>query len=80
MVARAYILVSAVPGMEKQVMDEVSVIKGVSSADLVYGSFDLVVKIESEGPSDILLQTVRKIRNVMGVRATLTMSTMGGRK
>ena len=74
---RAYIFVSTVPGMEKQVMDEVSVLKGVHSVDLVYRRYDLVVKIESEGPSDTLLQTVRKVRDMMGVRATLTLSTTG---
>ena len=76
--ARAYILVSTVPGMEKQVKDEVSIIKGVCSVDLVYGSFDLVVKIESEGPynSSLLLQTVRKVRAVIGAKVILTMSTL----
>lgn len=76
---KAYVMVRSVPGMEKQVIDQVSNIPGVISVEGVYGEFDLVVRIEAP-VGKTLDFVVRKIREVPGIKATKTIPSIRGER
>ena len=73
----AYILVNTAPGVEKQVIDELSQIPGVVYVEGVYGGFDVIVRVEF--PADeMITRTLNKIRKIEGIKSTLTMTFIPG--
>ena len=69
-VNRAFVLMNTNIGSEKQVMDDAKGIGCVKEAYLCYGTYDLILKIESssmEELKDLLTQKLRKIENVRSV-------------
>ena len=75
----AYVLIKIHPGVEKQVIDELSQIPGVVHVDGVYGGFDIVVRVEF--PTDTMIsRTLQKIRGIAGIKSTVTMSLIEGQR
>ncbi|AIC16237.1 Lrp/AsnC ligand binding domain-containing protein [Nitrososphaera viennensis] len=75
----AYILINIRPGVEKQVIDELSQLPGVVHVEGVYGGFDIIVRIEF--PTDgMILRTLDKVRRIDGIKSTLTMSFIPGQQ
>ncbi|WP_415280962.1 Lrp/AsnC ligand binding domain-containing protein [Candidatus Nitrososphaera sp. FF02] len=77
--AGAYVIIRALPGAEKQVIEQVTEIPNVISAEGVYGDFDIVVRIEVPG-NESLQPVLSKIRGVAGVRLTNTAFTVEGER
>ncbi len=67
-------------GTEEEVMNELLKIEGISEAYIVYGVYDIVVKIKApttEALKEIISSKIRKISNV---RSTLTMIVVEGKE
>jgi DNA-binding Lrp family transcriptional regulator len=75
----AYVIITVLPGMEKQVLEEVSQIPHVISAEGVYGDFDIIARIEILGDQS-LEPVVTQIRKVKGIRFTKTVRSAGDRR
>jgi hypothetical protein len=58
-------------GKEYNVMKELKNISGITSADVVYGEFDIVVKIE--GSLAVIAEINAKIRKIPDVLRTVTL-------
>lgn len=71
--AVAFVLVNAELGTEEDVIREIRKLSDVKEAHLVYGMYDIMVKVE--GPSvEKVKETVNvKIRKMDKIRSTLTM-------
>jgi len=71
--ALAFVLVNAELGYEEDVLREIRKLNDVKEAYLVYGMYDIMVKVE--GPSvEKVKDTVNvKIRKLDKIRSTLTM-------
>jgi DNA-binding Lrp family transcriptional regulator len=69
----AFVLVNAELGYEEEVIRDIRKLRDVKEAHLVYGMYDIIVKIE--GPSvERVKETVNsKIRKMDKIRSTLTM-------
>lgn len=68
----AYVLINTDTGQEYSVYDELKVLGGVVEANIVYGVYDIVVKVKTED-NDKLRKLVEYIRKVKGIRSTLTL-------
>lgn len=76
----AIVLINTNIGTEEEVMNELLKIEGISEAYIVYGVYDIVVKIKApttEALKEIISSKVRKISNV---RSTLTMIVVEGKE
>jgi DNA-binding Lrp family transcriptional regulator len=70
--ARVYILVSVLPGKDRDIRESLRKIKGVAMADLVTGHYDLVAVLEAEAMSDIFDNILKKVRSIKGINRTET--------
>ncbi|MCL5068577.1 MAG: Lrp/AsnC family transcriptional regulator [Thaumarchaeota archaeon] len=69
----AFVLITCNIGYEKQLVVEIKMIEGVSEVHAVYGSYDIIAKIEA-GTSDQIRKIVfSEIRKLDNVRSTLTL-------
>ncbi|MEM1628350.1 MAG: Lrp/AsnC ligand binding domain-containing protein [Desulfurococcaceae archaeon] len=71
--ASAIILVQTEIGSESKVLDELFKIPEVKEAYIVYGTYDLVLKIEAEALEKIREIVTNKIRKLPDIRTTVTM-------
>ena len=70
----AYVLVEGAPGKNvKNVRDQMRNIKGVVSAELVTGPYDIVVQIQAKEMSDLTSIVTDKLLAVKGVGKTITL-------
>lgn len=75
----AYVLINTLPGMEKQVLEEIAQLPGVVSVEGVYGEFDLIVRLEVPVGNSVDF-VINKIRKVSGIKSTRTISTIDGER
>ena len=76
--AVAYVLVSTEIGAEKEVLEKLQGIPEVKEAHIVYGVYDIVVKVDI-GDVDKLKDIITtRIRRLDKVRSTLTMIAVEG--
>ncbi|MFQ5951430.1 MAG: Lrp/AsnC family transcriptional regulator [Candidatus Geothermarchaeales archaeon] len=75
--ALAFVLLNVEPGTEEEVRDTVSKIEEVEDAHLVYGTYDLVLKLRAGTMDDVKKAVTGKIRKLKEVRSTLTMLVAG---
>lgn len=68
----AFVLIQAGVGLASQVVQAVSAIQGVRSADVVTGPYDAVASVEAETMDALGRLVVSKIQAVEGVKRTLT--------
>ena len=71
--AKAFALINADLGAEKEVIDEIKRIAQVVDVHVCYGVYDLVVKIEADSLDDVKNVVMNKLRAIENVRSTLTM-------
>jgi DNA-binding Lrp family transcriptional regulator len=69
----AYVLVSTEVGSEDEVLEELKKLKSVKEAHCVYGTYDIVAKIEADSMDELKEATTWKVRKINKVRDTLTM-------
>jgi len=73
----AYILVTCVPGNEKDVIAKIKGIPNVVEVNGVMGKYDVFVKIQSSDAMKVDA-TISKVRNVGHVTSTITMPAIYG--
>lgn len=69
----AFVLVNAELGFEEEVLKKVLKNAEVKEAHLLYGLYDIIIKIEGESVEKIKNAVNNKIRGIEKIRSTLTM-------
>ncbi len=76
----AIVLVNAEIGSEEEVFNEICKVEGVTEAYIVYGVYDIIVKIEADTMDKLKEIIATKIRKLPKVRSTLTMIIVEGKE
>jgi DNA-binding Lrp family transcriptional regulator len=71
--ALAIVLISAEPGEDRKVANELKKLKGVEKAFLVSGMYDVVARVQGASAEEILALVYDKIRPIPGVKSSQTM-------
>ena len=71
--ALAIVLVSAEPGKDRKVANELKKLKGVEKVFLVSGMYDVVARVHGASAEEILALIYDKIRPIPGVKSSQTM-------
>jgi DNA-binding Lrp family transcriptional regulator len=74
----AFVLINSEAGAEKQILNELKRMKEVKEAYVVYGTYDVIVKIEAETMEKLKEIITWKTRRLDNVISTLTMIVMDG--
>ena len=72
--ATGYVLVNVEPGLEFSVFETVKELDKVEDATLLFGDYDIIIKVISEDMSSIAAFVVEKVRQVEGVLNTKTLA------
>lgn len=70
--ARVYLLANVLPGKEVSIRDTLRGIKGVTTADVVAGHYDIIAAIEGKDSSEIFDKVLMKVRKLKGINRTET--------
>lgn len=73
----AYILVTCIPGNEKEVIGKIKDLPNVSEVNGVMGKYDVFVKILADDATKVDA-AISKVRNVPHVTGTITMPVIYG--
>lgn len=73
MSSKALVLINAGAGAEQYVLGEIKSIPNVTEAYVVYGIYDLVVKVEGKSLDEVKNTVTHRLRTLGRVRSTLTM-------
>ncbi len=77
--AVAIVLINTDIGKETEVFERLKKVPNVREAYITYGTFDIVVKIEANNLNELNNIITREIRNMPGIRSTLTLIGVEGR-
>ncbi len=69
----AYVMINCENGSESEVMERLGTIEGIKEIEYTYGSYDIVVKIESSSVEALREIISLKIRRLDKIRATTTL-------
>ena len=72
--AVGYVLVNVLPGDEYEAFKKIKHIVNVADATLLFGDYDIIVKLEAESLGIIAQTVVDIIRQVPGVTETKTLA------
>ena len=72
-VNRAFVLMNTNIGSEKQVMDDAKGIGCVKEAYLCYGTYDLILKIETDTVEDFKELIAHRFKRIKNVQSTLAL-------
>ncbi len=75
--ARAYLKVHVEVGEESTVQNALLQVEGVVSADLTSGEQDIICVAEADTYEELLRLVVNRIRNIDGIRDTVTNLVLG---
>lgn len=71
--AVAFVLINTETGAEREILEELKMIKEVKEAHRIHGVYDVIVQVEADSVEMIKDVLVHKIRNLNKLRSTLTM-------
>ena len=71
--ATAFILINTDVAAEEAVMNELKKLPEVESVHLVYGIYDLIVKLKAENLEILKKQVTAHLRSIEKIRSTMTM-------
>lgn len=69
----AYVLVNTEVGSEDEVLEKLKKLESVKEAHCVYGTYDIVAKVEADSIDKLKEITTWKVRKINKIRNTLTM-------
>lgn len=78
MATKAFVLLNIELGAEEDVLKQLRGMEEVKEAYIVYGIYDIIVKIEAPSLDEIRQLVTNKIRRIDKVRSTLTMIVVEG--
>jgi DNA-binding Lrp family transcriptional regulator len=70
--SRVYLRINTAVGREKEVRDALRRIRGVKSADMVTGRYDVIAIVEEETYESTFKTVLDKVRGIKGVTKTET--------
>jgi DNA-binding Lrp family transcriptional regulator len=73
----AYILITCIPGNEKDVISKIKDLQDVTEVNGIMGKYDVFVKIDAKDPAKVD-SAISKVRNVAHVTSTVTMPAIYG--
>ncbi|MEM2929753.1 MAG: Lrp/AsnC ligand binding domain-containing protein [Thermoproteota archaeon] len=76
MVVKAYVFIVTKPGTSIEVTSQLKKIKGVHSADPIYGRFDVVATVEAESPEELtklLYEVIEKVPNIVRTETSIVL-------
>lgn len=68
----AYVMMNTELGSEKEVLEEVQSLPEVIESYILYGVYDILVKIEAADREELSRLITRKIRGVRNIKNTIT--------
>ncbi|MFX0116604.1 MAG: Lrp/AsnC family transcriptional regulator [Candidatus Hodarchaeota archaeon] len=71
--ASAFVLINSEIGAENQVIDAVKQIPAVQEAYVVYGVYDIILRVSASSMDELKGMILTNIRGLENVRSTLTM-------
>lgn len=74
--SQAYVVIHCEQGKEEYVLRNLNEIPEVKEADIVYGNYDVVGKIESENHKELEKIITKKIRKLQFIRTTMTLNVI----
>jgi len=74
----AFVFISTELGEEENLLKQLRSISNVKEAHIVYGVYDMVVKVEAENMEKLKEIVTRNIRSLSDVRSTITMTVAEG--
>jgi len=69
----AFVLMTCEVGQEGEVADALCSLQGVEEVAIVYGVYDLVIKLAAGTMEELEALIIRKVRPLPGVRSTITL-------
>jgi len=69
----AYVLISCEVATEKSILAELKSLESVKETSGLFGSYDIIVKLEAASEEELKEIVVSKIRNLKKIRTTLTL-------
>jgi DNA-binding Lrp family transcriptional regulator len=70
----AFVFISTELGEEENLLKQIRSISNVKEAHIVYGVYDIVVKVEAENMDKLKEIVTHNIRSLSEVRSTITMT------
>jgi len=68
-----YVLLRLVPGIEKEALQSLRLIKGITEVELVFGHWDAVVRVEGKTINELTRKVLGEIRGTQGIGDTETL-------
>ena len=69
----AYVLINCEMGSEKSILEQLKTMDGIQNASVVYGAYDIIVKLASATDQELRETISNKIRKIEKIRSTLTL-------
>ena len=69
---RAYLRINTAVGKEKEVRDALRKIRGIQSADMVTGRYDVIAMVEEESYEGTFKTVLTQVRGIEGIVRTET--------
>jgi DNA-binding Lrp family transcriptional regulator len=73
MTTRAYVLITTDVGKAGEVAEALRTLPGVTTADVVAGTYDIVVRLEAGDTNAIGRLVLNEIHGMAGLKATMTL-------
>jgi DNA-binding Lrp family transcriptional regulator len=71
--ASAYLLLNVETGTEEEIMNKLKTLQEVKEARMVYGVYDIIVRVETETMEELKNVVSWTVRRLDRVRSTMTM-------
>jgi DNA-binding Lrp family transcriptional regulator len=71
--AKAFVLINAETGTEKEVVERVKALENVTEAYFVFGVYDVIAVVEAPNIDELRNTIHNAMRQVKGIRSTCTM-------
>ncbi len=69
----SYVLISCEVGAQESILAELKSIESIKEISGVFGSYDIIVKLEATSEEELKDIVVSKIRNLKKIRTTVTL-------